>query len=443
MRGRVEPRIFKGARDFPPEEMVHRERIVETVRRVFQKFGFAPLETPAIEYLEVLSGKYGEDADRLIYRLNYKTDTRDETALRYDLTVPLSRFIAMNPNLVKPFKRYQIQPVWRADRPQPRQGRFREFYQCDVDTIGTDSLMADAEMIAMSHEILSALGFEDILIRVNDRKLLTAVVRFVGVKPERAPDVLRSLDKLDKTSFESVSEELTEKGIAREAIGKLRDIVQVTGDAGTMLPELAKLLAAVPGSEDAIRETETLLEYVSGFEVPEGAFRLDLSLARGLDYYTGPIYETVLPKQPHIGSLTGGGRYDHLIGMFSGTETPATGTSIGLDRIFSAMKQLKMVERQSTRTQVFVTVFSEKTRKKSQQIATLLRRAGVNSELALDVEKLKKQFGFADKKGIAVVLVIGDDEVREGKITVKHLGSGEQVSVDENALLDHLKKFPV
>jgi len=225
-KNRIKPRLFKGARDFLPEQMIHRENILATMRAVFQKYGFEPIETPAIEYLEVLSGKYGNEADRLIYRLNYKTGTKDEAALHYDLTVPFSRVIAMNPHLPRPFKRYQIQPVWRADRPQPRQGRFREFYQCDIDAIGSTSMMVDAEIIAICSEILTELGFKGFLIKINNRKILNGLVQYIGLDASYTQEVCRSIDKLDKVSFEVVADELKGKGFTDETIAKLKSVIE-------------------------------------------------------------------------------------------------------------------------------------------------------------------------------------------------------------------------
>lgn len=435
---KIEPRIFKGTRDFLPDEMIHREEIQKTMRAVFQKYGFEPMETPAIEYLEVLSGKYGEDADRLIYRLNYKTGTKDEAALHYDLTVPFSRVIAMNKNkMLFPFKRYQIQPVWRADTPQPRQGRFREFYQCDIDAVGSKSMMVDAEIITIVNEILTALKFEGFLIKINNRKILNGIVSYIGLEDSWTGEVCRSIDKLDKVSFEEVAKELSEKGVQADSIQKLAELIQ----AQTGKNDLAALKEIMKDNESGtqgVAETEELFAYLENLGVPKENVRFELTLARGLDYYTGPIFETTLPAHPHIGSLTGGGRYDNLIGLFSGVEMPAVGTSLGLDRIFAAMLQLGMLSKANTRTKVLVANFSKETTLSNLSLASVLRNAGINSEVYLEPDKLKKQVTFADKKGIPFLVIQGEDEIKNNIVTVKSLRNSTQMTMPMAELVAYL-----
>lgn len=434
---KIKPRIFKGTRDFLPEQMIHREEILKVMRSVFQKFGFEPLETPAIEYLNVLSGKYGEDADRLIYRLNYKTGTKDEAALHYDLTVPFSRVIAMNPHLPKPFKRYQIQPVWRADRPQPKQGRFREFYQCDVDAIGSTSMMVDAEIIAIAYEILDKLGFQDFLIKINNRKILNGLVQYVGLDASYTQEVCRSIDKLDKMPFEAVAKELSDKGIANNVIDKLANIIAIELKGDTIFNDLAKLFKGFPLAEEGIAETAQLFDYLAAMGINGHNISYDITLARGLDYYTGPIFETRLPKHPHIGSLTGGGRYDELISTFSGIETPAVGTSLGLDRIFAAMQQLDMLGGATTRTKALIVNF-EDTITEGVKLATKLRAANKNVEVYPKSDKMKKQFAYADKKGIPFVIILGKNEIEQQLVALKNLKTGEQTSLSFQTLLTTL-----
>lgn len=435
---RIEPRIFKGARDFLPEQMLHRENILAVMREVFRKYGFAPMETPAIEYLEILAGKYGEDADRLIYRLNYKTGSRDEAALHYDLTVPFSRVMAMNPQLTLPFKRYQIQPVWRADRPQPHQGRFREFYQCDIDAVGTDSLIVDAEMVTIVSEILSKLGFNGFVIRINNRKILNGLVDHIGLNPTHTAEICRSVDKLDKQSWDSVSAELQEKNIPPAAISKLGSLVGV--QQRPTLDSLKIALSGIAIAEEGIAELETIFGYLQEMSVPATHYAFDLSLARGLDYYTGPIFETVLPEHPHIGSLTGGGRYNGLIGMFSGKDMPAVGTTLGLDRIFTAMQQLQMLEDIQTATKVLVANFAEDTLQAAMQCATALRKVNIPAELFPETAKLKKQLGYADKKGIPFVVIIGEEELAKGSAMVKDLRNGTQEEIPAGTLPGYIKE---
>lgn len=440
MANKIQARIFKGTRDFPPSQMIHRERILNVMRAAFQKFGFEPIETPAIEYLNVLAGKYGEDADRLIYRLNYKTGTKDEAALHYDLTVPFSRFIAMNPNLPKPFKRYQIQPVWRADRPQPHQGRFREFYQCDIDAVGSKSMMCDAEIIAIKNEVLVELGFTNFIIKINNRKLLNGMVQYAGLDERFTQEVCRSIDKLDKMSFEDVAKELRTKEINDEAINKIKDLIDLDLKVDTQFDQLAKLFEGFELAQEGINELKTLFEFLEVLGVPQQNIKFDIALARGLDYYTGTIFETKLKDYPHIGSLTGGGRYDELIGMFSGQELPAVGTSLGLDRIFTAMQQVGLIEeKMQSRTKVLFIHFKD-TILHSMKMATLLRNEGINVEVYPVDTKLKKQFSFADKKNIPYTIVIGDQEIEDEVVSFKNMETGEQQKLSIEQVVEILQK---
>ncbi len=427
---KIKPRLFKGARDFLPEQMLHRERIVDTMKQIFRKYGFAPLETPAIEYLDVLSGKYGDEADRLIYKLNYKTGTSDEAALHYDLTVPLSRVVAMNADLPMPFKRYQVQPVWRADRPQPHQGRFREFYQCDCDVIGSESPIVDAELIAITCEVLRVLGFKDFLVKINNRKILNGITQYVGLPATATADICRSIDKLDKVSWKEVEAELIGDGFSHDIVAKLKDLFV---EANITLPKLKEVLSEIPEALDGIDTLEKILECLNIWGIDSANYTFDISLARGLDYYTGPIFETKLPAYPHIGSLTGGGRYDTMIGMFTGKDLPAVGTTLGLDRIFTAMQQLNMLQEVSTHTKVLVANFSEATLNYNLRLLSHLRRNNIAAELYPEVSKLKKQFMYAEKKGIPYMIIAGDEEVNSNTCNLKNLTTGEQnpLSLDE------------
>ncbi len=419
---KIIPRVFKGARDFLPEQMLHRERIMQIMRTTFKKYGFAPLETPAIEYLDVLTGKYGEDADRLIYHLNYKNGTKDEAALHYDLTVPFSRVVAMHPDLVLPFKRYQMQPVWRADRPQPHQGRFREFYQCDVDCVGATTMIVDAEMIAITYEVLSQLGFTDFLIKINNRKILNGLVQFIGLDGNFTQEVCRSIDKMDKMDWKDIVKELKEKNIPDAAIAKLEGLLQ----KDLSLESLGVELKEVEGCQEGIAELKQVFTYLNVLGIPKHAYKFDIALARGLDYYTGPIFETKLPEHPHIGSLTGGGRYDTLIGAFTGKSMPAVGTTLGLDRIYTALHQLNLLEDIKTSTKVLVGNFGEDTMEAALKLVAALRSKGINTEFYPESEKLKKQFSYCDRKNIPYICIIGESELQEDKISLKNMKSGEQ-----------------
>jgi len=427
---RIVPRTFKGTRDFLPPEMMERERIGTILRGIFRRYGFAPLETPAIEYLDVLLGKYGDEADRLIFRLAYKDAAT--AALRYDLTVPLARVISQYPQIPRPFKRYQIQPVWRAETPQLRQGRFREFYQCDVDVIGSSSILADAEIVAVTEEALSALGFERFRIRINHRKILAGIVEAAGLGPEWDLPVCRAIDKLDKIGHEGVAEELVRAGVSEEARARLATILEMRGEARAVLAAVEPSLAATASGPAGVAEMRRLLGELDALGVDGGHIAFDLYLSRGLDYYTGPIFESVLPDYPHIGSLTGGGRYDRLIGLFTGDPVPATGTTIGLDRIMTALEQSGGLQKAGSPTVCLVTQFEEATLPAALALATRLRRAGVPTEVYYDPDRLKKQFAYADKRAIPFVAVLGPDEAAAGKVTLKTMETGEQQLLDQD-----------
>ena len=432
---KIQARIFKGARDFFPEQMLHRERILQVMRTTFKKYGFAPLETPAIEYLDVLTGKYGEDADRLIYKLNYKVGQKDEAALHYDLTVPFSRAVAMQTDLPLPFKRYQMQPVWRADRPQPHQGRFREFYQCDADCVGSESMIIDAEMIAITYEILSQLTIPDFVIKINNRKILNGITQYIGLDNSHVAEVCNAIDKLDKVEWNEVEKDLIEKNIAVTSIEKLHQLLIKNLSLDLLKTELNSIEIAQQG----IAELQELFSYLAIFNIPETHYKFDISLARGLDYYTGPIFETKLPKHPHMGSLNGGGRYNGLIASFGGKDIPAVGTSLGLDRIFTAMQQLNLLDEVKTSTKVLVGNFGEATLAASLKLVTDLRANNINTEFYPDADKLKKQFGYCDKKKIPFMCIIGEEEMAANVITLKNLQNSEQNKFSFIDLLQQLK----
>ncbi len=432
---KIQARIFKGARDFFPEQMLHRERILQVMRTTFKKYGFAPLETPAIEYLDVLTGKYGEDADRLIYKLNYKVGQKDEAALHYDLTVPFSRAVAMQTDLPLPFKRYQMQPVWRADRPQPHQGRFREFYQCDADCVGSESMIIDAEMIAITYEILSQLTIPDFVIKINNRKILNGITQYIGLDNSHVAEVCNAIDKLDKVEWNEVEKDLIEKNIAATSIEKLHQLLIKNLSLDLLKTELNSIEIAQQG----IAELQELFSYLAIFNIPETHYKFDISLARGLDYYTGPIFETKLPKHPHMGSLNGGGRYNGLIASFGGKDIPAVGTSLGLDRIFTAMQQLDLLDDVKTSTKVLVGNFGEATLAASLKLVTDLRANNINTEFYPDADKLKKQFGYCDKKKIPFMCIIGEEEMAANVITLKNLQNSEQNKFSFIDLLQQLK----
>ncbi|MDP8205985.1 MAG: histidine--tRNA ligase [Candidatus Electryonea clarkiae] len=447
--GMIKPRNFKGTRDFNPSEMIQRESMIEKMKRVFKLYGFSPLETPALEMLEILSGKYGYEGDRLIYRLDYKNERpKDRVALRYDLTVPLSRFVAMHPELPMPFKRYQIQPVWRADRPQPHQGRFREFYQCDVDTIGAEEGIADAEIIALTVQMMSELGFsggdKQPVTLINHRKILEGLLKLTHLPIDQLPDFCRILDKLDKIGWEEVQNELMELGINADELSRLNDIFEMKGTSDSRIDALKQLL---PDNDvqDGIKRLSEIFEHFKNLNVAEDSIRFEPRLARGLDYYTGVVFETVLPDHPHIGSLTGGGRYDKLIGLYSGRDLPATGTTIGLDRIFAAMEQLNMIDTvKSTVSDVLIASFSNDEMASSLKVSEEFRRNGINTELFPNTGKLKKPLNYANKKKIPFVAILGPDEIADPeniKVSLRNLNTSTQVTISIEDAIQIMKKL--
>ncbi len=428
----IKPQIPKGFRDFLPQKMILRKKIIDTMTAVFETFGFEPLDTPCLEYAETLMGKYGEEGDRLIYRFEDRGGRN--VALRYDLTIPLSRVVAMYNDITKPFKRYQIAPVWRADKPQ--KGRFREFYQCDIDIIGSSSAYAEGELLVMTHTVLQKLGFDSYVIRINNRKVLNALAQKIGLEENHIPAFLRSLDKLDKIGAEAVVREMKENipldAASEEIIS--RDILA----GNTSFETIADMVRGIPLGDEGLRELDMICESLAANDVPEKYYSLDIALARGLDYYTGPIFETVV-KEPRIGSITGGGRYDSLIGLFTKNSLPATGTSFGLERIVTVMDELGMQKQRTTQTQVLITLFDADLMPVNMQTANMLREAGINTEIYFAADKLKKQMSYAANRGFPFVLIIGPDEARDGNVTLKNMDTGEQESISRSVLVETIK----
>ncbi len=445
-------RSFKGTRDFTPSEMIPRETVIETIKGVFRLYGFSPMETPALEMLEVLSGKYGGEGEKLMYKLDYKNDRfSDRVALRYDLTVPLARVVASHPEWPMPFKRYQIQPVWRADQPQIRQGRFREFYQCDVDTIGAEEGLADAEIIALTVEMLQRLGFfeEDrrAIVLLSHRKLLEAVCRRSGLPESELLPFARALDKLDKIGEDGVRKELETIGMDENGFGRMQQVFAIRGTNAEILSALREMFDRDKAAKEGLDGIQDVLAYLKALDVPEGTVQVSPHLARGLDYYTGLVFESVLPDHPHIGSLTGGGRYDELIGLYSGRDVPATGTTIGLDRIFAAMEQLGMIATDAaTVTHVLVTAYSDNEVGAALHAVREFRLAGVACELYPVTGKLKKSFSYADKLGIPFVAVIGPDEAADPEnlqVTLRDLAESEQQTLSLPEAIDAVESLGI
>lgn len=406
--------LAKGMRDILPSELRKRRKVIEMIQGVFEQFGFEPLQTPAVERIETLMGKYGDEGNKLIFRILARGKAGEkgqaDSALRYDLTVPLARVVAMNPQLTLPFKRYQIQPVWRADRPQ--RGRFREFYQCDVDVVGTENPLAEAECVAIVHHALVALGFTGFRIRLNDRRILRTMVTEMGAL-EREVDVLVAIDKLDKIGEEGVRSNLLEQGFTLEQVDQLFDMLNN---------------GQIPNIDAELQNLESIQTMAHAMGVHPDRVAIDYTLARGLDYYTGPVFETILTDD-NIGSVSGGGRYDGLIGMFGKKQVPAVGVSLGLERLITIMEERGMLSDTQGKADVWVTVFDADHQVQSLQIAQTLRSNGIRTLVSMKVNKLSKQFKAAHQAGVRWVIVCGPDDLAKNQCLVKDLQNGTQDSV--------------
>lgn len=530
MADKVKPRVPRGMRDILPEQMVRRQYVIDVIRGVFEEFGFEPLQTPAIELDEILRGKYGPDAERLIYSATYG-DGQEKLSLRYDLSVPLCRVMAMYPDIPRPFKRYHIAPVWRAERPQ--KGRYREFYQCDADTVGSSSMLGDAETVAVIYTILSRLGFGEFTVYINNRKILNGIGQFAGVPESLLPGLYRSIDKLGKIGVEGVKQELLSVGIpstvndalrrvarlylqgkldldavgARlgeekellpeevaaaveadlksvlagqtpgeippdrvqeeagkllsgvtaalrevygpttdlipdEVVDKLMTLLEIKGDSEEVLGSLRAQLGDSADALEGIAELEEMTRYLELLQVPEKFYEIDVSMARGLEYYTGPIYETIV-KEPNVGSITGGGRYDNLIGMFREESLPATGTTIGIERIIVVMEEQGMFPPSigKTSVQVLVAAFNQDTVDESVKLAVRLRQEGLRAQVYFDPDPLREQIGYAAKKEIPVIAILGPDEIESGQVSLRDLRNKNQETVKVEGAGDFIKEW--
>ena len=408
-------------RDFLPAQMIMRQRVIETIREVFEAHGFEPIETPVLEYFETLTGSI--DDEKLIY--HFEDHGGREVGLRFDLTVPLARFVAQHQNeLTFPFKRYHIAPVWRADRPQ--RGRFREFWQCDADIVGSSSMLADADVVSVIVESLEALKIGEFTVRINHRKLLEAVARYAGVDAERAGSVYRSVDKLDKIGSEGVAAELVEHGVAADSAERIVELVGASGSPDEQFARAAAALDGIEGAKEALDELSQLFEALAASHIPESRYRFDLSLARGMGYYTGPVYEAT-DEEFNLGSLAGAGRYDGLVGRFSRLELPATGISLGIERIFEIIQEREGATAAASVSQVLVTVFDEERTAASLGLAADLRKAGLRAETYLEPRRsLGRQFAYAEARGIPCAAVLGPDEVERGVVGLKDIKTQEQ-----------------
>ncbi len=446
----MKPSIPKGTRDFSPTEMVRRNFIFKTIREVFERYGYQPIETPAMENLETLTGKYGDEGDKLLFRVlnsgpiieevksknaDLKIGDLTEKGLRYDLTVPFARYVVQHQNEITfPFKRYQIQPVWRADKPQ--KGRYREFYQCDADVIGSDSLLNEVELVQIINDVYSKLGISA-TIKINNRKILAGLAEVIGEK-EKIVDITVAIDKLDKIGADGVNKELQEKGISADAIKQLQPLITFKGNTKEKIAFLENLLSKSEIGKKGIEEIKYLFETTSTINHQPSTIELDITLARGLHYYTGAIFE-VKANGVQIGSICGGGRYDDLTGIFGLPNVSGVGISFGIDRIFDVMNELNLFESiglTASTTKVLLVHFGEAERNYCIAVASQLRSAGINTEIYPDVtKKIAKQFEYANKKQIPFVIVIGGDEMKTGELTLKNMTSGEQTKIKLQPLI--------
>ena len=452
----TKPGIPKGTRDFSPVEMAKRNYIFDTIREVFYLYGFQQIETPSMENLSTLMGKYGEEGDKLLFKIqnsgDYFSGLTDEEllsrnaarlaskfcekGLRYDLTVPFARYVVMHRDEITfPLKRFQIQPVWRADRPQ--KGRYREFYQCDADVVGSNSLLNEVELVQMIDTVFNRFGIR-VSIKVNNRKILTGIAEIIG-EADKIVDITVAIDKLDKIGLDNVNAELASKGISEEAIAKLQPIIQLKGTNAEKLATLKQVLAGSETGLKGVEESEFILHAVEGLHV-KSEVELDLTLARGLNYYTGAIFE-VKALDVQIGSISGGGRYDNLTGVFGMDGMSGVGISFGADRIYDVLNQLDLYPKEAVNgTQLLFVNFGEAEAAYVLPVLMQAREAGIRAEIYPDSAKMKKQMGYANSKNIPFVALVGETEMNEGKVTLKNMTTGEQTLVTPEELIAAIRK---
>lgn len=449
------PGIPKGTRDFSPEEMAKRNYIFDTIKSVFKLYGFQQIETPAMENLSTLMGKYGDEGDKLLFKILNSGDflqtanaealaeknsvklinSISEKGLRYDLTVPFARYVVQhNGELTMPFKRYQIQPVWRADRPQ--KGRYREFYQCDADVVGSDSLLNEAELVQIVDEVFARFGV-NVTLKVNNRKILSGIAEIVG-ELDRLTDITVAIDKLDKIGLDNVNAELREKGVSAEAVEKLQPIILLSGSNEEKLATLKNVLAESETGLKGIEEIETILGLLSSANL-RLTLEIDLTLARGLNYYTGVIFE-VKANDVEMGSISGGGRYDNLTGVFGLRGLSGVGISFGADRIYDVLNQLDLYPKETVNaTKILFVCFGDAEIAYSMPLVKEVRNAGIPAEIYPTPAKMKKQLGYADSKNIKYVAIVGSDEMEQKKVTLKNMETGEQEMLAVSEVIERIK----
>ena len=452
------PSIPKGTRDFNPEQVAKRNYIFNTIKSSFERFGFQPIETPSFENSDTLMGKYGEEGDRLIFKIlnsgdylskanenaynekdsNKLTPSISEKALRYDLTVPFARYVVQHQNEITfPFKRYQIQPVWRADRPQ--KGRFREFYQCDADVVGSTSLWQEVEFVQLYDEVFTNLGLKGTTIKINNRKVLSGIAEVIGAQ-DKLIDFTVALDKLDKIGEEKVKEEMRSKGISEEGISKLQPLFTLKGNFGNQMESLKTILSTSEVGIKGIEELEFIDTAITALGLKTANLQLDVTLARGLNYYTGAIFEVSAPKVVQMGSIGGGGRYDDLTGIFGLKDVSGVGISFGLDRIYLVIEELDLFpETVSNKVDVLFINFGEKEALFGLKAINAIREKGLNAELYPDPAKMKKQMTYANRRAIPYVVLVGEEELKNNQYTLKDMSSGEQQKYSLDELLNKIK----
>lgn len=435
---KIKPRLPSGFLELLPQDQIIFNAMFETIRKTYERFGFTPIETPAIEFTEVLLTKSGGETEKQVYRLD---KSGDDLSLHFDLTVPLARYVAEHyENLTFPFRRYQMQKVWRGERKQ--KGRFREFYQCDIDVIGTTNVLVDAEIPSVIYEVFKNLGFENFTIRINNRKVLNGLMEYLEIS-SMSREVLRAIDKLDKQGAEKVTEEIKALGISADKIKKMLDFVQIKGTDDEIISQLRSLGIASSLFEAGIEELNKVSKGIASFGVPKKCYGIDLAIARGLDYYTGTVYETILNDYPEVGSVCSGGRFDNLAEYYTDKKLPGVGISIGLTRLFYKLKEAGLIKSgRSTLSEVLIAQMDDSFMDESLAVATQLRKNEINAEVYFDSEKIGKQFKYADRLKIPFVIIIGEVEVKEKKVSLKVMSTGKQetMTIDEAIEIIKMKK---
>jgi len=434
----IEPRTLKGFRDYLPETMIPRERLTEIAQQVYRSYGFAPIDTPALEYYEILSGKGSDETDKQLYK--FEDHGGRMVGLRFDLTVPFARFSAQYIGQIgTPFKRYHIGKVWRGENTQA--GRYREFMQCDFDTIGTESIVSDIETTLVIHDLLNAIGFENgYKIHINNRMVLSGLLEKLGLAEKSVP-ILRALDKLAKIGRSKVAEEMMSVANATEQqADSVLQLAELKGTSEKILTSLSSMVSGNAMGEEGVEKLRTVIKNVQAAGVSENVVEIDVSIARGLDYYTGTIYETFLNELPSIGSVCSGGRYDNLAGLYTKQKLPGIGASLGLDRLLAAMEELKKIEKKSATADVFIPYFEENRLGDYLKLAAALRQSGIRVEIYPEAKKLKNQLNYANKRGFHYVIIIGSDEFAQGTCQLKNMKTGETQNCGINEIGELLKK---